>query len=45
VLVLAVLVADRWRAAPRAPNEPDDADHDAAHAKAAVSARVSPTLA
>jgi general nucleoside transport system permease protein len=45
VLVLAVLVAERWRVMRRAPNETDDAHRDAAHEEADAGARVSPTIA
>jgi ABC-type uncharacterized transport system permease subunit len=45
VLVLAVLVAERWRVTSGAPNDDQDADHDAAHEEADVSTRVSPIVA
>lgn len=45
ILVLAVLVAERWRVTRRMPNESGEVFHDAAHEEADASPRVSPTIA
>jgi ABC-type uncharacterized transport system permease subunit len=45
VIVLAVLLADRWRLASGVPNEPADGDPDAAHQAAGLSPPVSPSVA
>ena len=44
VLVLAVLMSERWRLTPPLPNEPPDASHDAEHEEADVSADGLPTI-
>jgi ABC-type uncharacterized transport system permease subunit len=45
VLVLAVLVAERWRVSRGAPNELDEEHQDAAHEEADASHRATPTMA
>jgi general nucleoside transport system permease protein len=45
ILVLAVLVAERWRVTGHSPNEPGETHHDAAHEEADVSPSAAPTIA
>lgn len=44
VLVLAVLMSERWRVTPSVPNDPPDAAHDAAREAPDVSADRLPTI-
>ena len=45
VLVLALLLAERWRVTRPVPSEPGDASHDAAHDEADTTHRVTPSIA
>jgi ABC-type uncharacterized transport system permease subunit len=45
VLILTLLLADRWSLARRAPNMPSDASHDEAHEEANATHRVTPSIA